>query len=1158
MLEPGAGAGAFIGSAPSGAQMTGVELDPASAAIAQALAPQATIRAESFAKSPFADGQFDAVIGNVPFGKFALHDERHNAGEHSIHNHFIIKSLALTRPGGLVAVLTSQFTLDSENDAARREMHALGDLVGAVRLPTGAHRRVAGTDAVTDLVVFRRREPGAEPGRAEWLEAPPRVIDGHEVRVNAYFDAHPEHVLGTLAVGTGMYSAQTLQVRGELATTAQRLDAALDAITRNAELEGLTMAPRAAEPEAERAPRPALERAPEDLQDGHLVDRGGGRFARVLGGELADLEVPAAHARQLSSLLGMRDTVRQLLHVEATSPEETTEMTELRKKLRNRYGSYVGRHGPINGYKLARTGRVDPATGEPRYRRVVPPAIKILREDPSEALVRALENFDDSTRTATPAKILSRRAIAPRQPVRHVDEPSDALAITIEQYGRVELDAVASLLGCAPWEARRRLGELVYDDPQSGQLVPAAEYKSGNVREKLEQARAAAEERPELAANVQALEAVLPRDLGMDEVEARLGAAWIDAETHQQFLAELLGDPNIRVVNPVPSAWEVKGRTDTVAAISEWGTQRMAAPEIVKAVLEQRAVVVRDKLEDGRYIENPGETTAAQDKATAIQDRFGEWVWEDPERAKRLLAEYNRRFNSLVLRDYTAEGQRLTLPGLASTFTPREHQRTAVARMLAEPAVGLFHEVGAGKTAEMVMGAMELKRLGLVSKPVVVVPNHMLEQFSREWLQLYPQAQVLAASSDDLKADRRRLFVSRVATNDWDGVVMTRTAFAKLGMSQDAEAAYIETEVEALREACERAKESGQELSIKRTEQMLLAAESRLEKKLDKIKDPGVSFEDTGARLPDRRRGARVQEPADRLQHARRRDRRQRSRQRPPHEDRVPAQPSRRARGDVRDRDPDREQRHRGARDDALPASRPTRCGGRRCVRRLGGDLRRQVAEMEMDPAGRGYRSKTRFAGFQNVPEMMRMWHVFADVKTAEDLDLDLPLLAANERGERRPQTIGVPPSPELKDLMADLGRLADRPSRDRAKMLRITNIGRKAALDMRLATGFEPVEPIKRSTSPLATSRRSGARTRTGSTSTRQPSCRRRRRARSSSSSATSAFPPTSGTSTTSCATCSSPRVCRGRRSASSTKRKATRTALASSRQRAAARSPS
>jgi N12 class adenine-specific DNA methylase len=1068
VLEPGSGSGTFIGMAPGSAQVTGVELDPTSAAISQALYPWARIRVESFARTRLPAGYFDAVVGNVPFGEVVLHDPGSNRGGHSLHNHFIIKSLELTRPGGLVAVLTSRYTLDSVKPATCREMAAMADLVGAVRLPNGAHRRAAGTEVVTDVLLLRRREPGAPVVEQVWETTAAVLVDGQRTRINNYFVDHPELVLGDLALGQGAYSATELSVRGDLPTAPQALAQALGRITDAAAREGLTFTDRPAD---ERPPDPAaLVPAGSDLWDGHLGAAPDGTFTVVRHGVHEPVPVPRAHAGELRELLGLRDAAKNLLAAEAATVEDTADLEELRARLNGAYAGYAARFGPINRFTTRATGRVDAETGEPRTARVTPRVMTLLRSDPFAPLVRALENFDETSQTATPATLLRQRVVLPRRPVLGADTAADALAITLEATGRVDLTDVGRLLGVDQAEAREQLAGLVFHDPARDELVSAAQYLSGNVRTKLEQAQAALaglgeptgpggpdrRRAAELEANIEALRAVVPPDLGLDDIEARLGAVWIDTDTHRQFLVELLGDPSVRVEHPGAAMWEVRGASGSVAARSEWGTERMPAHAIVKTTLEQRPVQVTDEIEEGRRALNSVETAAAQEKAEAIQNRFAEWVWEEPGRAARLANEYNRRFNALVLRDYTAEGERLTLPGLATTFTPRPHQRTAVARMLAEPAVGLFHQVGAGKTAEMVMGTMELKRLGMAAKPAVVVPNHMLEQFSREWLQLYPRARLLAASSGDLAGDRRRQFVARAATNDWDAVIMTRSAFERIPLSAGAQAEYLGREVAGLRRMLENAR-SGGGLSVKRLEKMVMAGEQRAETLMDAARDAGLTFEETGIdylvvdelhdyknlRTPSNIRDAAIagSKRATDL-HMKTDLLRER------HGERVitgaTATP-------IANSITEAHVMQRYLRPDLL------REAGVEDFDAWAATFGRTVTEIEMAPTGGGsYRQATRFAKFQNVPEMLRLWHVFADVKTAEDLMLPTPDLAVRGDGQRLPETVLVPATDATRAYVADLGARAELvrsravdPTQD--NMLKISTDGRKAALDMRL-----------------------------------------------------------------------------------------------------------
>ncbi|RMI13224.1 helicase [Cellulomonas triticagri] len=1058
VLEPGCGAGTFIGMAPHGAQMTGVELDPVSAGIAAALYPHAQVHAQSFTETRRPGGFFDAVVGNVPFAEVRLHDPVHNRGGHAMHNHFLIKSLALTRPGGLVVALTSRFTMDQVNPAARREMNALGDLVGAVRLPAGAHRRAAGTEVVTDLLVLRRRQDGAVVRDEVWETVGAHQVDGHTVRTNNYFLDHPEHVLGDYRLGHGMYGEETLSVVADLDALPEVLERALGEVVERGRSQHLTWSPPAPATEAP-AVTARVARAEEGLWEGHISAGDDGSFTTLVDGVHEPLVVPGTRAGELRALLALRDGARDLLAMESASLDDTEDLTAARRALHVRYTAYVARYGPLNRSTTRSTGKVDPQTGQPRLARVRPPVMNTFRRDPFSALVMALESYDDATGTAAPAQLLRQRVVVPRATVLGVEDADEALAVSVEALGRADLAHIASLLGVEQGEARARLATLVYDDPVApGRIVPAAEYLSGNVLDKLDDARTAAESDQRYAVNVRALQEVVPTPLGVDEISARLGAAWIDADTHSEFVRDIMGDPEARVIHAGGAIWEVKARTHSIQATSEWGTARMSAPVILKAVLEQRQVQVTDPTEDGGRVLNPTETEAAREKAGALQERFAEWVWEDPERAARLAGVYNRQFNALVLRDYTEQGQRLTLPGLVETFTPRPHQRTAVARMIAEPAVGLFHEVGAGKTAEMAMGVMELRRLGLVNKPVVNLPNHMLEQFTREWLQLYPSARLLAASGEDLAGDGRRRFVARAATGDWDAILMTRGAFERIPVSRATEAEYMSTEMAGVRAMLERLAEEKGSGTVKRLEKRVAAIEERVRARLDSPQDPGITFEETGidyvvvdelhdfknlmtvSNIPDAAIAGsqRATDLHMKLEYLRAR-----------HGERVvtgaTATP-------IANSVTEAHVMTRLMRPDLL------RAAGVQEFDAWAATFGQVVTEIEMSVTG-GYKQKSRFARFQNVPEMLRTWHTFADVKTAADLNLDRPLIAERPDGTRGPRTMILPPSDELLEYVGWLGKRADEvqarlvdPAED--NMLKITTDGRKAALDLRLAAG--------------------------------------------------------------------------------------------------------
>jgi N12 class adenine-specific DNA methylase len=1100
VLEPGSGSGTFIGFAPDSADMVGVELDSTTAAISHALYPHATIRNESFADTRLPGGSFDATIGNVPFGRFALQDRVHNPGrKESIHNHFILKSLALTKPGGLCTVLTSRYTLDAQNKSARKKMAEMGDLIGAVRLPTGSHSKTSGTDVIEDILIFRRREPGAEPlTPQDWVNSTKRDVNRFQLPVSDYFTNHPEQVLGELTAEKGQYGTGSLIVKGD--TGMADLPAALERITAAARENGITASPR-------------LEGAPEfttpdaSRHDGHIAAHDDGSFSQAAQGTSVPLEVPEKHAEALRGLIGMRDTLRSLLSLESTSVTNSAEIRDLRRTLNEQYDAYVGRYGPINAYTLTKSGTRKPD-----------PVKSLFRRDPMSAIVRALEVYDPETGTARKTDIFVKRSVSPREIPTHADNPTDALALCMDTYGEVRLDAIANMLGTDTDDARAQLDGLIFEQPPlttaetdaafaahieaaseirgdgrfggvnprlnttggdtanldtvgesvraAGTLEPAAAYLSGNVRRKLAAAREAAKHDGRFEANVKALEAVIPADLGIDEVDGRLGAAWIPAEDVRQFLVDLIheGDDSygsIKVSTSGGGIWTVTGAQHGTKATEEWGTDRISAGEIVQKLLEQRSIRIMDTIDKKSY-PNLEATTAAQAKADELQDRFSEWLWEDPARTQRLLAAYNNQFNALRLRTY--DDIERTFPGMSDTFTPFGHQVAAVNRMVAEPAALLAHVVGAGKTAEMAMGTAELKRLGLARKPAIVVPNHMLEQFSREYLEIYPNAKILAAGSEDLEGDKRREFVARAATGDWDCVILTQKAMQAIPMSREAMQAYIDREMSTMRAQLERAREDAigddnKQKTLKKMEQAVLSAEEALKAKLDKTKDAGVTWEQTGidyvcvdeAHQYSNLRtisniqgaGATGSDMASdlhmKLEHLRANS----------DSGRVVTFASGTP---IRNTVTQAYIMQRFLRPDLLEEA------GIHSFDQWAATFGKVVDEMELKPEGTGFRQTTRFAKFRNVPELLRLFHMFADVKMADDLNLKTPDL---ETGAV--QNVVVPASDELKEFMASLSERAEnyrnghpdkRPSATGGEdvddmMLLISMDGRKAAMSM-------------------------------------------------------------------------------------------------------------
>jgi N12 class adenine-specific DNA methylase len=1065
VLEPGCGSGNFIGFAPTDARLTGVELDEATAEIAKHLyGARATIHATAFEELRVEDGAFDLVIGNVPFAKVTPHDPRHNRGRHALHNYFLIKSLHLTRPGGLVIALTSRYTLDARNPAVRREIATLADLVGAIRLPERAFARSSGTDVVVDMVVLRRRPPGADPTGTAWERvgrAPIHIADGAApLEVNEYYLAHPERVLGELAAARGMYRDHELTVTptGDLD---EQLQAALASLVADARKRGLGYVPADRTQEQRHTDRrPA--RGDFDLthaQDGSFVVNERGDVAQLQGGTpIAYTPRVVKDRNELGRLVGLRDAARAVLAVQVDGGTDD-ELAAAQETLADGHRAYTRLYGPINRSSQARTGRRDPETGEEIMRRVRP-RMGGFREDPDWPLVAALEVFDDETQEARPAAIFHERVIDPPHERHGVDTPGEAVAVCLDETGTVTVDRVAELLGTDPATARQQLGELVYDEPGTDRLVPASEYLSGNVRAKLDACRAADEGDGRYRRNIAALERVLPRQLEPAEITARLGAPWIPSRDIERFCTEVL-DSTVDVEHlPQLGHWSARLRDGSrrgVALSSEWGTSRADAITLLDAALNQRLHTVTDATDDGRRVRNDAETLAARDKQEALTARFSTWVWEDPERAARLAARYNELFSSTVLP--TFDGSYLTLPGLAGTFMPRTHQRAAVARILTDGRALLAHAVGAGKTATMVMAAMELRRLGSASKPAVVVPNHMLDQFSREWLQLYPTARILVADRERLSKDRRKEFVARAATGDWDGIIFTQSGFARIPLGRDLMSSYLGEEIETARSALAGSKE-GKGLSVKRLERRIAQLEETYKRLLaEHTKDDGVRFEETGINYlfvdeAHAYKNRRVDSSIDGVANV----------------------------GSQRAQDLDSKlwalRRMHGPRVVTFATATPVANSmaelwvmqsylhpdllasvDLRAFDAWAANFGRTHTALELAPDGASYRMQTRFARFQNVPELLTLYRQVADVRTNDDLDLPVPALAGG-----RAETIVVEPTDALVDYVANLAARAEAirnraidPSED--NMLKVTGDGRRAALDLRLVGEDSPVD---------------------------------------------------------------------------------------------------
>ncbi len=1084
VLEPGSGSGNFIGTAPAGAQMVGIELDPTTASVSRLLFPEADIRTESFADTVLEGAGFDAVVGNVPFGQFTLFDKAYNPDKLSIHNHFIVKALRLTKPGGIVAVLSSRWSLDAENPKAREVMAKHGSLLGAVRLPAGAHGETAGTDVVTDLLIFRRNNEGVtDPNSHLWVPAPRTTLAGEQLHVNQYFLDHPADVIGELTARTGRFGPEVTVTAPTVGpTVAVRLGWAAEAIAKRAVEEGRGWA--AADTVV--SDRPVARVVQQHSQAiGHLSLNGGVIQAQGTDGPTT-VKLPKAVQGELAALLRLRDAAVGLLDEEAGTSVDTDALAGLRRTLNREYDLYVDQFGPINRVTVTDTGKLD-EDDDPIVRRAFPRAVRLLRDDPHSATVMALERFDEESGKARKAAIFSRRVVGAVTAVTAVDTAEEAIVVSLDRTGRIDPQLIGDLLHIPEETVAVRLGSLVFADPDAGgELVVAGQYLSGNVRAKLRAAVVIANEDPAYLGNVAALQAVIPVELGPSEIDVRPGALWVPVTDVQAWLADVLRK-EVKACEFINGNWNfaIRGKVDDVIA-SKWGIQgdhkQLSAETFVKAVLNNDKMKLEYTVEIGppkvMGVDAAG-TEAMAEKSEALTEHFQDWLWAEPERATRLQTLYNDRFNALVLRSYASSV--LTFPGKAATFTPRPHQHEAVARMVAEESVGLFHEVGAGKTAEMVMGVMELKRLGMVSKPAIVVPNNMLEQFTREFKQIYPRAQVLAAGSDDLAKkgvrDGRSLFVAKAATGDWDAVILTQGSFKRISMGEAGDD-YVRAQVAAYRKTVEELEGSAiTRGGIKDIEKQIITMEEGLKRNLDIPRDQGVTFEQSGidylcideahgyknltvkSGIEDFGKAAGSQKATDldmKLWFLREKLGRSRV------ATLATATP-------VANSLVEMYVMQKYLRPSMLEAAGVGTPDG------WATQFTQQVTAMEQS-SSQGFHLKTRTAKFRNVPELLTMWHAVGDVKTAKDLNLPTPRIAIRGDGTRTPNIVAVEPTQGQREGMKDIAARAEQvkaglvdPRDD--NMLKISSDGRSLALDPRLRGDVDTPEDSERTKLDIASS---------------------------------------------------------------------------------------
>ena len=1053
ILEPSMGVGNFFGMLPDTMQdsrLYGVELDSITGRIAQKLYPQADITVAGFETTDRRDF-YDLAVGNVPFGNYKVADKAYNKLGFSIHNYFFAKAIDQLRPGGVIAFVTSRYTMDSRDSTARKHMAERADLLGAIRLPNNAFRANAGTDVVSDIIFLQKRDRPIDH-EPDWVQLG-KTEDGFAI--NQYFVDHPEMVLGELTTESTQYGREELTVAPiEGANLADQLAEAVQHI------EGQYTAaevdtPDIAEEEATRRTLPAdpeVKNFAYTVVDGEVFYRENSVMTQV---ELSD----TAKGR-VTGMVELRQIVKDLIDQQLNDfPEEDIKATQA--KLNAAYDAFTAKYGLINDKKNAR----------------------LFDDDSSYYLLCSLENLDENRQLKSKADMFTKRTIRPERVVTSVDTPSEALAVSIGEHGKVDLPYMAKLLG-TPGEYGRITTELSgvifkdpaadADDPEAGWQT-ADEYLSGNVRDKLRMAQLAAESHPEFKVNVDALTKAQPKDLEASEIDVRLGATWLDPSIVQQFMMETFQPPyRIRYNNaitvrysPYTSEWRISNKSATgfgdIMATGTYGTRRANAYKILEDTLNLRDSRVYDTIvEDGKEkrVLNQNETTLAQQKQQAIKDAFAGWVWKDPQRRALLVKKYNELFNSTRPREY--DGGHIHFVGMNPEINLREHQRNAIAHVLYGHNTLLAHEVGAGKTFEMAAAAMESKRLGLCQKSLFVVPNHLTEQWAAEFLHLYPNAKLLVTSKKDFEPGNRKTFCSRIATGDYDAVIIGHSQFEKIPLSAERQERLIQEQMDEIEEAIEEAKEqAGEHFTVKQLEKLRKTLKQKLEKlQATDRKDDVVTFEQLGV---DRLFVDESQNYKNLFLYTKMRNVAGLST--------SEAQKSSDMFGKCRYLD--------------------EITGGRGVIFATGTPISNSMTEMytlmrylqyntlqqkglthfdawastfgetttaiELAPEGTGYRARTRFAKFFNVPELMAMFKEAADIKTSDQLNLPVP--------EAKFETVVVKPSEIQKDMVQALSERAAEvhsgsvdPSVD--NMLKITSDGRKIGLDQRLMNSALPDDP--------------------------------------------------------------------------------------------------
>ena len=1052
ILEPSMGVGNFFGMLPDTMQdsrLYGVELDSITGRIAQKLYPQADITVAGFETTDRRDF-YDLAVGNVPFGQYKVNDKAYNKLGFSIHNYFFAKAIDQVRPGGIVAFVTSRYTMDSKDSTARKHMAERADLLGAIRLPNNAFRANAGTDVVSDIIFLQKRDRPIDH-EPDWVQLG-KTEDGFAI--NQYFVDHPEMILGVLSTESTQYGREELTVAPiEGANLADQLAEAVQHIEgQYTEIEVET--PDIADAENEKHILPAdpdVKNFSYTVVDGEVFYRENSVMTQV---ELSD----TAKGR-VTGMVELRQIVNDLIQQQLEDyPDADIKATQ--ERLNTAYDAFTAKYGLLNDRKNGR----------------------LFEQDSSYYLLCSLENLDEQGQLKSKAAMFTKRTIRPERTVTSVDTPSEALAVSIGEHGKVDLPYMAELLG-TPGEYGRITTELsgvIFKDPAADPTDPEAgwqmadEYLSGDVRAKLRMAQFAAETNPEFVVNVDALTKAQPRELEASEIDVRLGATWLDPNIIQKFMTETFQIPYylrhaVKVrYSPYTAEWRVEGKTATgrgdIISSETYGTSRANAYKILEETLNLKDVRIYDTIEDAegkpKRVLNKRETMLAQQKQQVIKDAFANWVWQDPQRRIALVKQYNELFNSTRPREY--DGSHIKFVGMNPEITLREHQRNAIAHVLYGGNTLLAHEVGAGKTYEMAASAMEAKRLGLCQKSLFVVPNHLTEQWASEFLNLYPNAKLLVARRKDFETANRKKFCARIATGDYDAVIIGHSQFERIPLSFERQERIIQEQIDETLAAINELKaHAGENFSIKQMEKTRKTLETKLEKlRSDERKDDVITFEQLGVDrlfvdeshfyknlfLTTKMRNVAGLSTSE-------------------------AQKSSDMFGKCRYLD--------------------EITGGRGVVFATGTPVSNSMTELytvmrylqystlqqkklthfdcwastfgetttaiELAPEGTGYRARTRFAKFFNLPELMSMFKEVADIKTSDQLHLPVPV-AKFETVVAKPSEIQKEMVQELSKRAADIHSGIVDASVD--NMLCVTNDGRKIGLDVRLMNPMLPDDP--------------------------------------------------------------------------------------------------